>query len=157
MKPLASIPAGGENIAMIDFIVGVIAGLIGVIAALFGIGIGLGAMLLALAPLILVVLILLLPVLIVVGLLRRIGILGGPFLTLIAIVVGVFLLMGGAHHLWTQSSDHVKDWLDAKREQLDACKAAGDDDVNITIDGDDMIITCKSGHKDGQQPRDAHI
>ena len=142
---------------MLDFIGGVIAGLIGVIAALFGIGIGLGALLLALAPLILVVLILLLPVLIVVGLLRRIGILGGPFMTLIVIIVGVFLLMGGAHQLWTQSADHVKEWLDARRDQLQACRAQGDDDVNITIDDGDMIITCRSSHKSGEQPRDAHI
>jgi hypothetical protein len=144
--------------AMIDFIIGVFAALVGVLAALFGIGIGLGAMLLALAPLILVVLILLLPVLILVGLLRRIGILGGPFLSLIAIILLVFLLMGGAHHLWASKTDQMKGWLDAKRDQLDACRAAGNDDVNITIDGTDMIITCKSGgSKTGEQPRDVHI
>jgi len=142
---------------MFTFIGGVIAGLIGVFAALFGIGIGLGALLLALAPLILVLLILLLPVLIVVGILRRIGILGGPFLTLIAIMVGVFLLIGGAHHLWSHGTDHIKDWLDAKRDQLDACRADGNDDVNITIDGSDLIITCRGGHQDAPQRGDAHI
>jgi hypothetical protein len=142
---------------MIEFITGVFAALVGVLAALFGIGIGLGAMLLALAPLIFVVLILLLPVLILVGLLRRIGLLGGPFLTLLVIVAGVFLLMGGAHHLWARKTDHMKDWLDTKRDELEACRAQGNDDVNITIDGDDMVITCRSGGKTGEQPKDAHI
>jgi len=141
---------------MLHFIGGIIAGLIGVIVALFGIGLGLGAMMLALAPLILVILILLLPVLIVVGILRRIGILGGPFMSLLAIIVLIFLLLGGAHHLWRRGTDHMQDWLDARRDQLEDCHAQGGD-VDITITGDDMVITCKSGAKHGTQPGDAHI
>lgn len=142
---------------MLDFIGGVIAGLIGVIAALFGIGIGIGAMLLALAPLLIVLLILLLPVLIVVSILRRIGILSGPFLTLIAIVAGVFLLMGGAHHLWASKADQMKAWLDDKRDQLEACRKDGDSDVTIIMNGGDMIISCNKDHKQAPQPGDAHI
>lgn len=142
---------------MVHFIGGIIAGLIGVIAALFGIGIGIGALLLALLPLVIVLAILLLPVLIVVSILRRIGILSGPFLTLIAIVAGVFLLMGGAHHLWADKADHMKDWLDSKREQLEACHKDADSDVTIILDGGDMIISCNPGHKQDTQPGDAHI
>jgi len=140
---------------MLHFIGGVIAGLVGVIVALFGIGIGLGALLLALSPLILVFLVLLLPVLILVAILRRIGILSGPFLTLAAIIVGVFLLMGGAHHLWQRKTDHMTEWLDAKRDQLEQCHQQGGD-VTITIDGGDMIITC-NGAKPDKPPGDAHI
>lgn len=142
---------------MLHFIGGVVAGLVGVIVALFGIGIGLGAMILALSPLFILLLILLLPVLIVVSILRRIGILSGPFLTLIVIVAGVFLVMGGAHQLWTSKTDHMKAWLDDKRDQLEACRSQGDGDVNITIDGGDMVITCNGGHKQVPRPGDAHI
>ena len=142
---------------MVHFIGGIIAGLIGVVAALFGIGIGLGALLLALAPLILVLLILLLPVLILVGILRRIGILGGPFMSLIAIIVLVFLLMGGAHHLWRRSTDHMENWLEAKRSQLEECQRQGGDNVTVTWEGDDLVFTCNGGHKQPEQPGDAHI
>jgi hypothetical protein len=128
-----------------------------VVAALFGIGIGLGALLLALAPLIIVLLILLLPVFIIVGILRRIGLLGGPFMTLIAVVVLVFLLMGGAHHLWQRKTEHMKDWLETKRGELEKCRRQGGDDVTVTLDGDDLVFTCKGAHKQGEQPRDAHI
>lgn len=137
---------------MLHFIGGIIAGLIGMLAALFGIGIGFGALLLALAPLILVVLILLLPVLLLVGLLRAIGILSGPFMSLLAIILLIFLMLGGAHHLWRRSTEHVNDWLADKRDELEACQAKGGD-ANITITGDDMVITCKVGAK----PGDAHI
>lgn len=142
---------------MLHFIGGIIGGLIGVIAALFGIGIGLGALMLAMAPLILVILILLLPVLILVGLLRRIGILGGPFMSLITIIVLVFLLLGGAHHLWQRNTDHLQDWLEAKRDQLEECRRQGGDTVTVTWDDGDLIFTCKGGHKQDTQPGDAHI
>jgi|SRR5579859_1488862 len=142
---------------MLHFIGGIIAGLIGVIAALFGIGIGLGAMILALAPLILILLILLLPVLIVVSILRRIGILGGPFMSLIAIILLVFLLMGGAHRLWRHSTDHMQDWVEAKRDQLEECRKEGGDNVTVTWEDGDVIFTCNGGHKRDTQPGDAHI
>ena len=142
---------------MVHFISAVIAGLIGLIVALFAIGIGFGALLLALSPLILVLLILLLPVLILVGILRRIGILGGPFMSLVAIVVLIFLLMGGAHHLWQRKTEHMKDWLEAKRDQLEACQKEGGNNVVVTWENDDLVFTCKGGAKQGSQPGDAHI
>jgi len=148
---------GGKNAAMFDFISGVIAGLFGVIAALFGVGLGLGALLLALAPLIIVLLILLLPVLIVVTILRKIGILSGPFMTFVAILIGIFLLMGGLHQLWRRGSDHVESWLQAKQQMLEECRREGGDDVTVTMDEDGLKFTCRGGHKQGEQPRDAHI
>jgi len=142
---------------MFSFISSVIAGLIGVIAALLGIGLGLGALMLALAPLILVILILMLPVFIVVAILRRIGILSGPFMTFVAILIGVFLLMGGAHQIWRHGSEQVQDWLETKREMLEACREQGGDDVTVTMGEDGLTFTCHGGHKQDQQPGDAHI
>jgi len=142
---------------MLHFIGAVIAGFIGIFAALIGLGLGLGALLLAFAPLLLLLLIPLIPVLIVVWILRRIGILSGPFLTFVAIVIGVFLLMGGVHTLWDTKSQSVEDWVEAKRQQLEACQEQGGNDVTVQWDGDDLVFTCKGKRTPGEQPRDAHI
>jgi hypothetical protein len=142
---------------MLHFIGGIMGGLIGVIAALSGIGIGLGALMLAFAPLILLILILMLPVLILVSILRRIGILGGPFMSLIAIIVLIFLLLGGAHHLWQRGTDNMQDWIEAKRDELEECRRQGGDNVTVTWDDGDLIFTCNGRRKQGTQPGDAHI
>jgi len=142
---------------MLHFIGTVIAGFIGIFAALLGIGIGLGALALAFAPFLLLLLILLLPVLIVVWILRKIGILSGPFLTFVAIVIGVFLLIGGIHSTWNSQSESVEEWVEAKRQQLETCQEQGGDDVTVQWDGDDLVFTCKGKDKPGAQRRDDHI
>ena len=142
---------------MLHFIGTVIAGFIGIFAALIGIGLGLGALLLAFTPLLLLLLIPLLPVLIVVWILRKIGILSGAFLTFVAIVVGVFLLIGGFHSAWNSGSESVEDWIEAKRQQLETCQEEGGNDVTVQWDGDDLVFTCKGKHKPSQQRRDDHI
>jgi hypothetical protein len=142
---------------MLHVIGAIIAGLIGIFAALIGIGIGMGALALAVAPFLLLMLIPLLPVLLVVWILRKIGILSGPFLTFVAIVIGVFLLLGGAHSVWTDKSQSVEDWVEAKRQQLDSCKEQGGNDVTVQWDGDDLVFTCRGKHAPSAQPKDAHI
>ncbi|GEM_PF-3969773 len=142
---------------MLHFIGAVIAGFIGIFAALIGIGIGMGALALAFAPLLLLLLIPLLPVLLVVWILRKIGILSGPFLTFVAIVIGVFLLIGGIHSAWNSQSESVEEWVEAKRQQLETCKEQGGDDVTVQWDGDDLVFTCRGKDKPGAQRRDDHI
>jgi len=142
---------------MLHFIGAVIAGFIGIFAALIGLGLGLGALLLAFAPLLLLLLIPLIPVLIVVWVLRKIGILSGPFLTFVAIVIGVFLLMEGIHSVWDRKSQSLEDWVAAKRQQLETCQQQGGNDVTVQWDGEDLVFTCRGKHQPGEQPRDAHI
>lgn len=142
---------------MLHFIGAVIAGFIGIFAALIGIGLGLGALLIAFAPLLLLLLIPLLPVLILVWILRKIGILSGPFLTFVAIVVGVFLLIGGFHAVWNSKSESVEDWIDAKKRQLEACEEQGGNDVAVQWENDDLVFTCRGKSKPSGQPRDDHI
>jgi hypothetical protein len=148
---------------MLHFIGAIIAGFVGIFAALLGIGLGIGALLVALAPFLLLLLIPLLPVLIVVWILRRIGILSGPFLTFIAIIVGVFLLIGGVHNVWNRKSESVGDWIEAKRQQMESCREQGGNDVTVQWEGDDLIFTCHGKqsqpekHPHAEPPRDAHI
>lgn len=142
---------------MLHFIGAIIAGIIGIFAALIGIGLGLGALLLAAAPFLILLLIPLLPVLLVVWILRRIGILSGPFLTFVAIVAGVFLLLGGVHNVWSRKSESVSDWVEAKRQQLETCREQGGDDVTVEWDGDDLVFTCRGKRAPSEPPKDAHI
>ena len=142
---------------MLHFIGAVIAGFIGIFAALIGIGLGLGALLLAFTPLLLLLLVPLLPVLIVVWILRRIGILSGPFLTFVAIIVGLFLLLGGVHSVWNRKSQSVEDWVEAKKQQLETCREQGGNDVTVQWDGDDLVFTCRGKRTPSEQPRDDHI
>lgn len=142
---------------MLHFIGAVIAGFIGIFAALIGIGLGIGALLIAFAPLLILLLIPLIPVLIIVWILRKIGILSGPFLTFVAIVIGIFLLLGGFHTAWNSKSVSVEDWIEAKKQQLETCQEQGGNDVTVQWEGDDLVFTCKGKRKPGEQPRDAHI
>ena len=142
---------------MLHFIGALIAGIVGLFAALIGIGIGVGALLIALAPFLILLLIPLIPVLIIVWILRAIGILSGPFLTFLVIVAGIFLMIGGAHHLWTGKTQSVEDWIEAKRQQLDSCKQQGGDNVTANWDGSELVFTCRGKHQPGEQPRDEHI
>jgi uncharacterized membrane protein YqjE len=141
---------------MLHFIGAIIAGIIGIFATLIGIGLGLGALLLAATPFLILLLIPLLPVLLVVWILRRIGILSGPFLTFIAIVVGVFLLLGGIHNVWNHKSESIEDWIEAKRQQLETCREQGGDNVTVEWDDDDLVFTCR-GKSPGEPPKDIHI
>jgi len=143
---------------MLHFIAALIAGIVGLFVALLGIGIGLGALLLVAAPFLLLLLIPLLPVLILIWILRRIGILSGPFLTLVVLVAGVFVVIGGIHTVWNRKSESVGDWIEAKKHQLETCRQQGGDDVSVQWDGDDLVFTCRGKH-DGpsDKPGDAHI
>jgi hypothetical protein len=142
---------------MLHFIGALVAAIIRLFAALIGIGIGLGALALALAPFLLLLLIPLIPVLILVWILRAVGILSGPFLTFVVIVAGCFLLIGGVHHLWTGKTQSVEDWVEAKRQQLEACQQQGGNDVTVQWEGGDLVFTCRGRHEPGKQPRDEHI
>lgn len=143
---------------MLHFIAALIAGIVGIFAALIGIGIGVGALLLAAAPFLLLMLIPLLPVLILVWILRRIGILSGPFLTLVVLVAGLFLVIGGIHNVWNRKSESVGDWIEAKKDQLETCRAQGGDNVTVQWEDDDLVFTCSGKHKGpSEAPRDAHI
>jgi len=143
---------------MLHFIAALIAGIVGIFAALLGIGIGLGALLLAAAPFLLLMMIPLLPVLILVWILRRIGILSGPFLTFVVLVAGFFLVIGGIHNMWNRKSESVGDWIEAKKDQLETCREQGGDNVSVQWEGDDLVFTCR-GKQDGpsETRRDAHI
>lgn len=143
---------------MLHFIGALIAGIVGLFAALLGIGLGLGALLLVAAPFLLLMLIPLLPVLIVVWILRRIGILSGPFLTFVVLVAGFFLVIGGIHNVWNRKSELVGDWIEAKKDQLETCREEGGDNVTVQWDDDDLVFTCSGKHKGTfEKPRDAHI
>ena len=138
---------------MLHFIGAVLAGFIGIFAALIGIGLGVGALLIAAAPFLILLLIALLPVFLAVWLLRRIGILSGPFLTFVALVVGVFLLLGGLHQLWKHGSNSVEDWIETKKQELETCREQDGNDVEIQWKDDDILFICH-GKK---RPGDAHI
>lgn len=142
---------------MLHFIGALIAGIVGLFAALLGIGLGLGALLLVAAPFLLLLLIPLLPVLILIWILRRIGILSGPFLTFVVLVAGFFLVIGGIHNIWNRKSESVGDWIEAKKQQLETCRDQGGDNVTVQWDDEDLVFTCKGKHNRGEQPRDAHI
>lgn len=143
---------------MLHFIGALIAGIVGLFAALLGIGLGLGALLLVAAPFLLLMLIPLLPVLILVWILRRIGILSGPFLTFVVLVAGFFLVIGGIHNVWNRKSESLGDWIEAKKDQLEACREQGGDNVTVQWDDDDLIFTCSGKHSHpSETPRDAHI
>jgi hypothetical protein len=143
---------------MLHFITAIIAGIVGIFAALIGIGIGIGALLLAAAPFLILLLIPLLPVLLIVWILRRIGILSGPFLTFLVIVAGLFLMIGGVHSLWDAKSLSVEEWVDAKKQQLEACQEQGGNNVTVEWGDGDLVFTCRGKRKaPSEQPRDAHI
>jgi hypothetical protein len=143
---------------MLHFIGALIAGIVGLFAALLGIGLGLGALLLVAAPFLLLMLIPLLPVLILVWILRRIGILSGPFLTFVVLVAGFFLVIGGIHNVWNRKSESLGDWIEAKKDQLETCREQGGDNVTVQWDDEDLIFTCSGKHNGpSEKPKDAHI
>ena len=142
---------------MLHFIGALIAGVIGIFAALIGIGIGLGALLLAALPFLLMLFIALLPVLLVIWLLRAIGILSGPFLTFVAIIVLFFFLVGGAHNVFERKSQSVEDWVEAKKEQLETCQEQGGKDVTVQWEDDDLVFTCRGKTKASKPATDTHI
>ena len=142
---------------MLHFIGALIAGIIGIFAALVGIGIGLGALLLAALPFLIILFIALLPVLLVIWLLRAIGILSGPFLTFIAIIVLFFFLVGGAHNVWHSKAQKAEDWVEAKKEQLETCQRQGGNDVTVQWEDDDLVFTCRGKTKASKPATDTHI
>ncbi len=139
---------------MLHFIGAVLAGFIAIFAALIGIGLGIGALLLALAPFLLLLLVPLIPVLLLIWILRAIGILRGPVLTLIVLVAGLFLVLSGFHAVWNRGSSSFESWVEAKKQELQTCQEQGGNDVEIQWEDDDLIFICR-GKK--PKPGDAHI